>query len=588
MKKFLNVFFLLGFSLALLFAGGTMEEEEATVGLVEAAVQAGVEAGLEKAAETAPAVNGYEFRKSEFPAKYGMASSASPLAVMIGNRILQNGGNAFDAAVAMGAILTIDLPDACGIGGHGIATIYDAETEEIRCLDFGGQLPAAFNVDQWGNPPVKPEFSVLASILPGTPRGWETLLKTYGTMDLAEVLEPAIFYAENGVPFRPNLVRFMNFFDEELYKLYPEMYKFLLPEGKMPEPGDLMKRQDLADTYKLLAERGMDEFYEGELAEKIVTFLNEQGSRFTLEEFARYQPRWRDVIGSTYRDDYKVFVPKAQVAAPAILTQLNTWENFDLVSLGHYSTDYLHLMLETSRFAFADRRAYYGDPAFTEIPYEKLVSKEYGRNQARRINFEKANEGIVPGDLERIDSEHPGKIHTTHICVVDKWGNMVAMTQTLGFILGSWNVVPGTGITMNNEGMYFDLEPVNGPNYPVAGKLSQHDMSPTIVFKNEKPFMVIGAPGGEGITQTIPQVISNIIDFNMVPQQAVDAPRVVFMGGFWLQYEGISQESERILRMRGFDLENSSFRGYVNCILKDPETGTLWGGADYDGMALGF
>lgn len=588
MKRVLSIFLLLCFTLTALFAGGTVETEEPTIDLMEAAVRAGVEAGLEKAAETAPAVNGREIRKPEFFARNGMVVCESPVASMIGTEVLRQGGNAYDAAVAVAAVLTVDLPQMCGIGGHGIATIYDAEKGELRCLDFGGQLPAEFEVEQWGSPPVKPEFSVLASILPGTPKGWETLLETYGTMELAELLEPAIFYAENGISYNENLIHFMHFFDAELFAMYPELAKFMLKDGEIPEPGDVMRRPDLAETYRLLSEKGIDEFYKGDLAEKVVTFLNENGSRFTLEEFASYEPRWRDVISTTYHDTYEVFVPKAQVSSPAILTQLNIWENFDLPYLGHYSTDYLHLMLETSRMAFADRRTYYGDPAFNDIPYEKLVSKEYGKQLADRIDFKKAEDGIVPGDVSLVEEPSPGRGHTTHLVVVDKWGNMVSLTQTLGFLWGSWNVVPGTGITMNNEGIYFDLVPEDGPNYPIAGKLSQHDMSPTIVFKDGKPYMVIGTPGGEAITQIIPQVISNIIDFGMAPQDAVDVPRVGHIEGFWVQFEGISQESERTLRRRGFDLDGWSIRGNVNCIVIDPETGTLRGGSDYDGMAIGY
>lgn len=552
-------------------------------GLVERAVQAGVQAGLAAAEQAAPAVGGYNFQKSEFPGRNGMVACTSPLAAMMGVRILAEGGNAFDAAVVTAAMLTVELPEMCGIGGHGIATIYDAKAGKVRCLDFGGQLPAAFSIDQWGDPPVKPEFTVLPTILPGTLKGWATLLEEYGTISLAKALEPAIFYAENGVAAKPDLINFMNFFDEELFALHPELAKYMMPQGRFPKPGEVLKRPELADTYRLIARRGPDVFYKGELGDKIIAFLNENGSRFTKREFAEYKPRWREVISSTYRGRYEVFVPKAQVASPVILTLLNMWENFDLSSLGHYTPDYLHIMLESAKTAFADRRTYYGDPAFTRIPYDTLVSKEYGRQLAERIDMNRASAGLEPGDVSKL-----GGGHTTHLVVVDRWGNIVSLTQTLGFLWGSWHVVPGTGITLNNEGMYFDLEPPNGPNYPMANKLSQHDMSPTIIFKDGKPFMTLGTPGGEAITQIIPQVISNVIDFGMPVQKAVDAPRVGHIEGLWVQFEGLSQETERDLRRRGHDLDGWSIRGYINCIMIDHETGTLWGGADYDGMAIGY
>jgi len=519
----------------------------------------------------------------------GMVVAAGPISASSGLKVLQDGGNAYDALITAAALLTLEQPMNCGIGGHGIGIFYDRKTEKITTLDFGGGLPKKFTIDQWGTPPKIPESGLLATILPGALRGWDTILKTSGTMTLADALAPAIHYAEKGVPFRSDIIGAVEYWGGvEGLKSYPELAQSLLIAGRMPEIGDLHLRQDLAKTYKLIAEKGADVFYKGELGEKIVKFLNDRGSRFTKEEFADYEPVWRDVISTKYREEYEVFVPKAQASAPQILTLLNIWENYDFAKVGNMTADYVHVMVESLKFAIANRANYYGDPAFSDIPFDLITSKPYGKKIAHSIDMNKAK------DREFWSDRDLGKGHTTHLCVVDKEGNMAAITQTLGHWFGAREVVPGTGITLNNEGIFYDLTPKGGPNYPEAGKKSQHDMSPTIVFKKGQPYMAVGTPGGQAIPQIIAQIIHKIIDFGMTPQQAIDEPRFANWGVSRGGFGNMSKEEYRKLLAKGhrvedlIPIEGRGYCGVPAAIIIHEKNRVLLGGISWNGIVVGY
>lgn len=548
----------------------------------------GAGAGAGDTAETDETIGEFVdkgYPKPQIVGHNGMVSSAGTLSSYVGSQILAQGGNAVDAAIAAAAMLTLEVPQNCSIGGHGIMMIYDAESGETRCIDFGGSLPQGFTIDQWGNPVQKPSGSVLSTIMPGTPAGWETALESYGTLSLGEALAPAIRYAEEGIPVAEEFLTAMGYMGgKDVFELYPDLAKVFLPNGEMMKPGELMKWPDLAKTYRLLAEKGTDAFYRGELTPKILKVLNEGGSRFTAEEFASYEPRWRETLSTTYRDEYEVFVPKAQSSSPQVLTLLNLWENYDFESIPFNSADYAHIMIESMRFARSNRDEYYGDPAFTDVPYDALVSKDYARKVFQALDMSKA--GGNPWPADKVD---PAKIHTTHLVTVDKEGNMVSLTQTIGGWFGAFSPVPGTGILLNDEGRYYSLEPENGPNYPEAGKLSQHDMSPTFVFKKGEPFMTVGTPGGEAIPQMIPQVIHHVIDYGMDPQKAIDVPRYLHWGHPMVYIDALAPRVVEELRARGHeDMQQAFYSGEPVAIMIDPETGSLWGGAEYPGMPVGY
>lgn len=521
--------------------------------------------------------------------KNGMVASASPLASAVGLKVLMDGGNAMDAAITTASMLSVDEPYFSGIGGHGIMTLYWAANGAIECLDFGGGMPQGFTIDQWGEPPAYPSRDVSSAIFPATLAGWAQALEKYGTLSLAETLQPVIHYAETGVAVRPVVRDFIDRIFEDA-KQFPEFAKIFLPRGRVPAVGETLVYEDLAKTLRAIANEGVSLFYRGELAERMVSYLNAHGSRFTREEFASYEPRWRETIRTTYRDEYEIIVPKCQVCAVNILTQLNVWEHFDLKNSGLCTPDSLHVGIESAKMAFADRKNYCGDPDFSEVPYERLAAKAYAQDLAARITMEQVCPER-PGDIR----QRTNKGGTTHLTVVDRDGNAVAITQTIGPDFGCLHVIPGTGVILNNEGVYFDLDPVDGPNYPQAGKLSQHDMSPTLVLRDGKLVLALGTPGAIGITQTIPQVISNVIDHGLDIQTAIDADRYRYYGNGEVRLgEGISNDVRDALAARGHRLLPPSatpmWAGGFNAVAGDPVNGTLTGGADprRGGLAVGY
>ena len=511
---------------------------------------------------------------------HGAVASGSPIASQMGLKVLMDGGNAVDAAVTTATMLSVGDSNMCGIGGHGIMMLYWAKTGEVKCLDWGGFLPHKFTVDQWGTPPEIPTRDPQCSILPGTLAGWAEALDKYGTISLAKALEPAIKYAEEGVPLIPTLAVYTEN-RADLIKVFPELAKIYMPGGRVPKMGDMLKFKDLANTYRKIAKEGPEVFYKGELGDRIVKYLNEHGSRFTKEEFANYKPIWRDTLSTAYRDRYEVFVPKNQNFSPTILTMLNIWENFDMKSLGLLSPETIHLVIEAMKIALADRTAYYGDPAFTEIPYEILTSKAYAKRLVQeRIDMQKASPD-KPGEIEGLEGA------TTNLAVVDKDHNVCCITQTLGSGFGCCHVVPGTGIILNNEGQFFDLEPVGGPNYPGAGKRVENQMGPAIVLKDGKIFMGVGTPGGTMIPLAIAEVIMRAIDYDLGIQEAIEVPRIRYRGkGIAQLEEGIPWEVREKLWQMGHYIQDATSICRVTAVTVDPESGIVEGGADSDGNCI--
>ena len=513
----------------------------------------------------------------------GVVASASSIAPSVGLKVLMDGGNAIDAAVTTAAMLTVSEFYASGIGGHGIMMLYLAETGEVKCLDWGGGLPKNWSIDQLGNPPTAPDSeSVLTTIMPGTLAGWAEALKQHGTISLAEALAPAIKYAEEGIPVNKSVADTINGY-QDLIVVRPEASKIWMPNGRPPVEGEMLVFKDLAETYKKIAKEGPDIFYKGELADKIVKYLNDNGSRFTKEEFANYKPVWQDVLSTTYRDDYEVFVVKNQNYSPVILTMLNIWENFDMKELGLYSVEDIHLVIETMKVALADRTTYYGDPAFNDVPYDILISKEYAKKIAHGIDMMRAS-SPKPGDvasfavsnLNSRDNET-----TTNLAVVDKDHNVCIITQTLGDYLGNRHIVPGTGITLNSEGEYFDMVPVNGTNYPEPGKKPENQMGPAIVLKNGKIHMGIGAPGGTMIPQAIALLIERIIDHEFPIQDAIELPRIRYRESGWTEIErGIDWPILEKLWQMDHKIKTPGFLAGLSGVVIDTDTGVMEGGAE--------
>ena len=522
-------------------------------------------------------------------ARQAMVTSLEPLASMAGMRVLQQGGNAFDAAVATAVAVTVLDPRMSSVGGNGFATIYIAKTHEVRALNFYGSAPQHATTDIYKGKDYSHGF--LSVPVPSCLKGYEALHKAYGHLPWAQVLQPAIELAENGFVLPQELGNFIQVYQEEFAK-FPSTARVLLPNGRALGPGDIFHQPDLARTLKGVAEHGSDYFYRGEVATRIAKFFQENGGLLTADDLSNYQPKWLTPISTTYRG-YTVYTQPPSSSAVAVLEQLNMLEGYDLKTLGHNSPEYLHLLGEIMRLAVADRNRFVGDPEFVKVPVEKLVSKEYAAERRKLIHLDATMSVATAGDFH-----HPEATHTTHLNVVDGEGNMVALTQTLGDFFGSRVVAADTGVLLSDEMRHLHLDP-NDPSRLEPGKRSRSNESPIIILKGGKPYMAIGTPGSDGIWQHLVQVIANVIDFGMDIQTAITAPRMRVGGSteaateirpIFLVEDRISAATIDALHAKGYEIRPIERSGAVNGIVIDPATGFRLGGADprEDGYALGW
>ena len=358
-----------------------------------------------------------------------MVTSLEPLASMAGMRILQQGGNAFDAAVAAAIAHTEVDPRMSSIGGQGFATIYIASKKEVRAINFFGPSPRAAKIEAFAGKDYT--RGILSTPVPSCLRGYWVLQRTYGRLAWSQVLQPAIELAEHGF-IMPATISDDIRENRELLARFPSTSKVLLPGGKPPAAGDLFVQADLARTLKRVAQKGADDFYEGEIARSIADFYAQNHGLLSKIDLAAYQPRWVQPISTTYRG-YTFYTQPPNSSGIAVLEQLNLLEAFDLRALGHNTPEYLHIVGEVMRLAVADRNAYVGDPDFVHLPVEKLLSKDYAAARRRLIDPARTMPVATAGDA----GAKPGESHTTHLNAVDSEGNMVALTQTLGAEFGS-------------------------------------------------------------------------------------------------------------------------------------------------------
>lgn len=509
-----------------------------------------------------------------------MVTSLEPLASEAGMIILQKGGNAFDAAVAIAAAVTVVDPRMSSLGGNGFATIYIAKTHEVRTLNFYGAAPSGATIEVYKGK----EYSrgVLSAPIPSCLQGWETLHAAYGRLPWATVLQPAITLAENG--FVVNRFLSEGFSENrDLLMRYPTSARVFLPGGHVPQAGEIFKQPDLARTLRQIAAHGAKAFYKGALAAQIADFYDQQGGVITRHDLANYEARWVKPISTIYRG-YTFFTQPPSSSGIAVLEQLNLLEGFDLKAMGHNSPTYLHTIGEVMRLAIADRNRYVGDPDFVKVPTERLLSKEYAIQRRTLIHADSTMPIATAGDFGQ-----PTESHTTHLNAVDAEGNMVALTQTLGAEFGSGVVAGSTGVLFSNEMRHLHLDP-NDPSRLEPGKRSRSNESPLIVLKDGKPFMALGTPGNDGIWQRLVQVIVNVVDFNEDIQTAITEPRMVYGGN---QESGteikpvfnvenrIEESVMNALREKGYVIKSvDDDIGRVNGIVIDPKTNFRQGGAD--------
>ncbi|MGH2560380.1 MAG: gamma-glutamyltransferase [Thermomicrobiales bacterium] len=523
----------------------------------------------------------------------GMVSSAHPIASVAGLRTLMEGGNAIDAAVAVASCVGATEIGLSGIGGVGWMQIYHAKTRTHICLDYQGRSPYAAERSIFQEPE-QLQRGLMSPMVPGSPAGWCAALERFGTMDRASVFKHVIEICEEGHPLTVHAASIINTYQPWLQQ-HPSSVAFFFPEGGPLRPGQVHKQPDLARTFRALVEGGPDVYYQGEIADKIVNFCQTNGGLLTKRDLADLTVEWVDPISIRYRDD-EVFGPPPPSSAMQWLQTLKLLEGFDLAGMGHNSVDHLHTLIEAERLAITDRVYYNVAP---DAPITALLSDDYcaerrkliDPNRASRIAGARYARGMEtnlrkPGD--------PGlKESTTHFNVVDAEGNAVSCTQSLGGF-GCGVVVPETGILLNDFLYWFDLD-ADSPNVVAPHKKNEMCLSPGMIWRDSKVFACIGTPGSHGIMETTPQFMSNMMDFGMTVQAAIEAPRVRPMESNRIIAEGrIPADVRDGLNARGHLIDvqpdfSMAFGG-AQGVMIDPENGSFSGGGDprRDGYAVGW
>ncbi|MGB0893546.1 MAG: gamma-glutamyltransferase [Parashewanella sp.] len=517
-------------------------------------------------------------------AKHGMVASQEALASRIGRDILQQGGNAVDAAVAVGFALAVTLPRAGNIGGGGFMIVHIADENKTIAIDYRETAPAKAHqdmmLDEHGNVDKKlTREHGLSTGVPGTVMGLLHALDKYGSLSLKEVITPAITLAKDGIILTPDLATSLIALKRRISQWPSSAEIFYKADGSNYQIGDRLKQTDLAHSLQLIEKNGSDGFYQGETARKIVDSVRQAGGIMTLDDLKNYKVVERQPVTGTYRGYKVVSMPPPSSGGVHIIQMLNVLENFPIGKFGHNTAQTIHLMAETMKRAYADRSEYLADPDFHPVPVTQLTSKKYAKQLAATIAMNKATPSteIKAGNLAPYESDQ-----TTHYSVVDKWGNVVTNTYTLNFSYGSGLVAKGTGILLNNEMDDFSAKPgvPNGfgllggqANSIQANKRPLSSMSPTIVFKGNQPFIVTGSPGGSRIITTTMQIIMNVIDHHMNIAEATNASRIHHQ---WLPDEirverNLNADTIRLLRERGHKVKVKSSMGSTQSIEITPE-----------------
>ena len=535
--------------------------------------------------------------RSTVTGRRGMIASAHPLASLAGVRILMEGGNAIDAVVAVAAALNVVEPYMSGLGGDGYMHIYSAREQEHTVLDYMGRSPYGATFEEVGDPKTRSR-GPRSPLVPGACGGWLAALERYGSMDAAAVFQPAIEYAEQGFPLTVNNAEFIDFNVPEMLR-HPSTTETYLPHGRAPVAGEIMTQPDLAKSMRAIAEGGADVFYRGEIADRLVRYMEENGGLITHRDLRDFAVEWQEPISVPYRG-YRVFAPPPPCQAIQYLETLNIMEGFDVAELGHNRAGTLHRFIEAAKLSQADRAEYAG---IDNPPTAGLLSKEYAAQrraeigeQARpsggeRFTSVKIGDEVLAGDPRRwMLSEC-----TTHFSAIDAAGNAVGVTQSLGAGFGSGVVIPGTGIALNNFLNWMDGDP-QSPNVVGPGLKTEMCMSPVQVWDEQGLRFLIGTPGSYGILQTTPQMIMNVIDHDMNIQAAIEAARVKSTSpGKVVDVETrIGEDILHELTQMGHHLNRlgpwNAGVGGGQGIMVDPESGGFMGGADprRDGYALGW
>ncbi len=513
-------------------------------------------------------------------AKHGMVSSQEAIASQIGADILKQGGNAVDAAVAVGYALAVTLPRAGNIGGGGFMLVHLAEQKKTIAIDYRETAPGKAHkdifLDEHGNAVNKlSREHGLAVGVPGTVMGMELALTKYGTMSLKQVIAPAISLAKDGIVVTSDLSNSLSGLKSRIAQWPSSAKIFYRPDGSDFQVNDILKQPELAHSLSLIAEKGSLGFYHGETAKKIVTAVQDAGGVMSLEDLANYKVVEREPVRGTYRGYEIVSMPPPSSGGIHIIEMLNVLEKFPIDQLGHNTANTLHLMAETMKYAYADRSEFLGDPDFVNVPVKQLISREYASTIADKIAINKTTPSseIKPGNLAGYESDQ-----TTHYSVVDQWGNAVANTYTLNFSYGSGLVAEGTGILLNNEMDDFSVKPGTPNGYGLIGgdanavqgnKRPLSSMSPTIVMKDGKPFLVTGSPGGSRIINITLQIIMNVIDHKLNIAEATAAARIHHQWQpdfIWAEHT-LNRDTISLLEAKGHQVKTQESIGSTQSIM---------------------
>ena len=528
----------------------------------------------------------YETLRSPVMGLRGVVATSQPLASNAGLDILKRGGNAIDAAVATAAVLTLVEPGSTSIGGDAFIMIYIAAEKKLVGINASGRAPYAMTLDALTGKLDKHGMDRIDGIysvsVPGAVDGWFEVLEKYGTMTMAEVLEPAIYYAENGFPVSPIIAN--AWLSLERSQEPSTRAALLLNGDRAPRAGDVFRNPDLANSFRLLAEHGRDAFYKGPIAEAIVAYSDKHDGFLTMKDFADHTSTWVEPIFADY-GDYRLYELPPNGQGIAALEMIKILGNVDVGAMGHNSAEYLHHIIEAKKLAYADIERWNGDPEFNHLPIQEIISTEYGRRQFERIDPTRA--------MDRPESGISGHGDTILLEVMDKDHNSVSFIYSIYGGFGSGLVAPTTGFPLQNRAALFSLEPGH-INVLEPHKRPFHTIIPAMAFKDGEFLMGFGAMGGSVQPQQHVQIFLNVVEFGMNAQQAVEIPRINHNSGFNVTVEpGLDEAVLAQLEAMGHVIQRRTTRGGVGgaqLIMFDPNTGTMTGGSTphKDGMAVAY
>jgi gamma-glutamyltranspeptidase / glutathione hydrolase len=467
----------------------------------------------------------------------GMVSSAHPLATQAGLEILEDGGNAFDAAVAVAAALNVVEPMMSGVGGYGAIVLYDAGEGKTRFLEVGSRVPESVDPSIFRPPtPNYMENRCGAPVVatPGNLNAWEALSEEYGDLEWQHLFDPAIRHAEEGFIVGEELAGWLG----SEYSAFPEHAKAIYGRDGAPlGAGDRLVQEDLADSLRLIAERGAGAVYGGELGEAMVSEVQQNGGFLTMEDLHNNRAQWREPVGIDHRG-YRVVTASPPASSWGMLVRLGIIGQFDLKASYHNSVSYVHALTEISK-RLTSTGGKYVDQETGQVQLDTLLSEKYWASEAEEIDFSQASpyDPVIEVDSAKTCSptnytpttSSDTQQHTTHFVVADREGNVVSSTETLGNVFGSKVMPEGTGIWLNDEVAWARFEPAGNPFDAAPGRQIPYALSPTLVMRDGRPWIAIGTPGGRTILQTTPQMLTNVIGFDMDIQQAIAAPRFSFV-----------------------------------------------------------